>query len=44
MTKVCGEILIEAKQDAAWNVLADLGGMSKWNPSVSDSYYTSDAK
>ena len=44
MTKVCGEILIHAKQEAVWDVLADLGAVSTWNPTLADSYYISEAK
>jgi len=44
MTKVCGEIYINAKQEIVWEVLADLGAVSTWNPAIADSYYISEAK
>ncbi len=44
MTKVCGEIRIDAKQKIVWAVIADLGAVSTWNPTIADSYYTSEAK
>ena len=44
MTIVSGDIRINAKQDAVWKVLADLGAVSTWNPTVAKSYYISDAK
>ena len=44
MTKVCGEIRINAKQEIVWDVLADLGAVSAWNPTIANSYYISEAK
>ncbi|MCH8870198.1 MAG: SRPBCC family protein [Chloroflexi bacterium] len=44
MTKVSGEVRINAKRDAVWKVLADLGAVSAWNPTVAKSYYISEAK
>ncbi|MCZ6790095.1 MAG: SRPBCC family protein [Chloroflexi bacterium] len=44
MTMVSGEIRIDAKQEIVWKVLADLGAVSTWNPSITNSYYTSEAK
>ena len=44
VTKVSGEVRINAKRDAVWKVLADLGAVSAWNPTVAKSYYISEAK
>ncbi len=44
MTKVCGEIRVNAKQEIVWDVLADLGAVSTWNPTIANSYYISEAK
>ena len=44
MTKVCGEIRINAKQEIVWNVLADLGAVCTWNPTIADSNYISEAR
>jgi len=44
MTKVCGEIRINAKQEIVWKVLADLGAVCVWNPTITNSYYISGAK
>ncbi len=41
MTKVCGEVRISAKLEAVWEVLADLGAVSAWNPAIASSYYIS---
>lgn len=42
MTKVTSEIRIDAPRNKVWNVLADLGSVSVWNPAIAGSYYTSD--
>ena len=34
---------IDASEDKVWDVLADIGSISKWNPGVKHSYLTSDA-
>ena len=44
MTKVCGEVRINEKLEAVWEVLADLGAVSAWNPAIASSYYISVAK
>ena len=44
MTKVCGDIRIKAKQEVVWEALADLGTVSTWNPTITNSYYISEAK
>lgn len=44
MTTVCGEINIKAKKEIVWKVLADLGAVSTWNPTVTNSYYISEAR
>ncbi len=44
MTRVTSEIRIDAPREKVWNVLADLGSVSTWNPVLSNSYYTSEAK
>ncbi len=36
------EIRIAAPKKKVWDVLADIGGIYKWNPGVSHSYSTSD--
>ena len=44
MTTVTSEIRIDASRGEVWDVLADLGSVSVWNPAISNSYYTSEAK
>ena len=44
MTKVRGDIQINATLKIVWKVLADLGSVSIWNPSIADSYYISETK
>ena len=44
MTRVAGEIRLDASKDKVWNVVADLGSVSVWNPALADSHYTSEAK
>ncbi len=44
MTRVTSEIRIDAPRDKVWDVIADLGSVSIWNPALADSHYTSDAK
>ena len=36
------EVHIAAPKKKVWDVLADFGGIYKWNPGVSHSYSTSD--
>ena len=42
MSKVTSQVRIDAPKEKVWKVLADLGGIYKWNPGVSNSYSTSD--
>ncbi len=42
MTKLNKQIKISASKQEVWNVIADLGGVYKFNPNVSKSYYTSE--
>lgn len=44
MTRVTSEIRIDASREKVWDVLSDLGSVSVWNPVLSNSYYTSEAK
>ncbi|MEE9217187.1 MAG: SRPBCC family protein [Anaerolineales bacterium] len=41
MTKVSGQIVIDAPAEKVWEVLADFGGVQKWAPGVAKSYSTS---
>lgn len=42
MASVSSKIHIDAPKEQVWEVLADLGGIYKWNPGVSSSHYTSE--
>ncbi len=44
MTRVTSEIRIDAPKDKVWDVIADLGSVSVWNPLLANSRYTSEAK
>ena len=44
MTRVTSEIRIDAPREKVWDVIADLGSVSVWNPLLADSHYTSEAK
>ena len=44
MTKVAVETRIDAPKERVWEVIADLGAVSVWNPALADSHYTSAAK
>jgi hypothetical protein len=44
MTKVAGRIQINAAKKKVWQVLAELGSVSAWNPAIGNSYYTSEQK
>jgi len=44
MTRILSDIRIDASKDKVWNVLADLGTVSVWNPVIANSHYTSEAK
>lgn len=39
MTRIKNEIHIDAPQEQVWDILADLGGIKNYNPSVTNSYY-----
>ena len=41
MTKVSGQIVIDAPAERVWEVLADFGGVQKWAPGVTESHSTS---
>ncbi len=43
MTKVSGQIVIDAPAERVWEVLADFGGVQKWAPGVAKSYSTSNS-
>ncbi len=42
MSRVRASVYIDAPSEAVWKVLADLGGISRWNPGVADSRVTSE--
>ena len=42
MTRVRASVFIDAPSEAVWEVLADLEGISRWNPGVADSRLTSE--
>ena len=44
MTRVTSEIRIDASREKVWDVIADLGSVSVWNPVLANSHYTSEAK
>ena len=44
MTQVAAEVHIDAPKEKVWAVLADLGGIDKWNPGVARSHWTSEQK
>ena len=44
MTRVESEIRIDASKEKVWDVIADLGSVSVWNPVLAGSHYTSEAK
>ena len=44
MTRVAVEARIDASKDKVWDVIADLGAVSVWNPALADSRYTSEAR
>ena len=41
MTRLTTEGHIDAPKEKVWAVLADLGGIDKWNPGVGRSHWTS---
>ena len=43
MAMVTSETRIDARPEKVWEALADLGGIHKWNPGVTNSYTTSEA-
>jgi uncharacterized protein YndB with AHSA1/START domain len=42
MSRVTASVYIDAPSEAVWEVLADLGGISRWNPGVAESRLTSE--
>lgn len=44
MTRLSSEIRIDAPKEKVWAVLADLGAVSAWNPTITNSYYISESK
>ena len=44
MIKLKSAIQISAPKEKVWALLADLGAASAWNPTVQNSYYTTEAK
>ncbi len=44
MTSLQNQITIKASKIEVWNIISNLGSVHKFNPGVSNSYYTSDAK
>ena len=44
MTQVATELHIDAPKEKVWEVLADLGGIDKWNPGVARSRWTSEQR
>ena len=44
MTQVAAEVRIDAPKEKVWEVLANLGGIDKWNPGVAHSHWTSEQK
>ena len=43
MPRFSTQIRIDAPKEKVWEVLADLGGIYKWNPGVVHSHSTSDS-
>ena len=43
MTRLTGEIQINAPKEKVWDILADLGKVHIWNPVIANAYYTSEA-
>jgi len=44
MTKIKKKLSINASKERVWDVIADLGGIQNYNPSVKKSYYNTDIK
>ena len=44
MTRVTIDLRIDASKEKVWEVVADLGSVSVWNPALAGSHYTSEAK
>jgi len=44
MTKLTSEIRVDAPRQKVWDILADLGTVSVWDPGVFNSFCTSEAK
>ena len=44
MTRIVVKTRVDAPRERMWDVIADLGAVSVWNPALADSHYTSAAK
>ncbi len=44
MTRITGDIHIDAPKEHVWDILADLGGIKNFHPGLTDSYYHPGAK
>ena len=44
MTRIVVKTRVDAPRERVWDVIADLGAVSVWNPALADSHYTSAAK
>lgn len=44
MTRVTIDLRIDVPKEKVWDVVADLGSVSVWNPALAGSHYTSEAK
>ncbi|MBV7327256.1 SRPBCC family protein [Chloroflexi bacterium TSY] len=42
MTTLAAEVWIDAPKEKVWDIVADFGNISLWNPNVPNSYLTSD--
>ena len=43
MSKIAMQIKINSKASKVWEVLADIGGVSKWSPAILESRCTTEA-
>ena len=44
MTRVTIDLRIDASKEKVWEVVADLGSVSVWNPALAGSHYPSEAQ
>ena len=44
MTTIVAKTRIDAPREKVWEIIADLGAVSTWNPSLAGSRYTSEAR